>query len=158
MLGIFSSKFPLSHLLDAFVSECPIALAEVNQTRHIIQANAAFCDLLHVSDPEYKQKTILEFLDENDRGRFTEALTQAKTAKSAKGNLPFTLHTPDRQEVNVSLHVTLIPAQGRQSEKLYVFLVDITDQKNLELRFVHSRKCRRWDNWQGAWRMISTTC
>lgn len=31
-----------------------------------------------------------------------------------------------------------------------IYLVDATEQKNLEIKFAQAQKCRRWDNWPAA--------
>mgnify|MGYP000656798806 CR=1 FL=1 len=118
MLAFFRNRAHAAPVLDSFVEQSPIALAEISNTHYIVHANDAFRDLLRISRQEYTNKTILDFFSEQDKTRFAELISQTRDEKPAKGNLPFTLHALDGQEINVSLHVTLMKPNKKQRERL----------------------------------------
>jgi two-component system, cell cycle sensor histidine kinase and response regulator CckA len=114
MLGLFSHKQNAEELLNVFVAQCPIAVVELGGDLRIIQTNAAFRALLSIA--------------------------LARKDQAGQTNLAFVVHTENKQELNVSLNISVMSNDANQSTRIFMFLVDVTDQKNLELRFVHSQK------------------
>jgi two-component system, cell cycle sensor histidine kinase and response regulator CckA len=141
MLGFFADgKHAGRAMLDAFVAECPIALAEVTCDLSIVQTNKAFHTLLGLQGNTAAGTSILTYLDEADKTRFQEAVKTACGQHISKNHAAFTLSNAQKQDVGISLHISIMAGGSNQPDRVFLFLVDITDQKNLELRFVHSQK------------------
>ncbi len=125
--------------LDHFIENSPIAIVKLDESGHIVQGNVAFHSLT--------QQTLYNRLPVS----FSELLAVAKKTeaeavlkKASSGQIPqdaqsFELILPNGVEVIVSAYFSPM-SSSEEGNYLVVHLIDITEEKNLELRFAHSQK------------------
>ncbi len=126
-------------LLDSFIENSPIAVVKLDAFSAIIEANSAFHKLT--------QNTLLNQLPIAITGLVSEP--QQEEAKkiflrASQGQIPgdpaiLTLHLPNQAEVVVAVYFSMV-ARVSEGHRIILHLIDITEQKNLELRFAHSQK------------------
>ena len=126
--------------LSTYIELSPIAIATLDANWQIIDGNRAF----HALTAENLQIPI-SFLSLVTEDKKAEAEGMLK--KSLSGQIPtipqiFTLILPSNNEIIVSVYFSKLACGTDNDEKnaLIMHFVDITEQKNLELRFAHSQK------------------
>jgi two-component system, cell cycle sensor histidine kinase and response regulator CckA len=140
MFGFLHKPQATETILDSFVLQCPIAVVEIDNDFRILHANPAFRTLLHIGETTELHPSLLAYFETLDQVRFEEAMRIAEQQSAAQTNLAFPLYTADKQEISVSLNIAVMRHAEHAAARLFVFVVDVTEQKNLELRFVHSQK------------------
>ena len=126
-------------MLKQFIETSPIAIVTLNQSGQIVSGNAAFHALMRGT---LENKLPTGFLTLLGAGQKTEAEQLIK--KSLQGNIPsemfaLELTLGDDAHIIASTYFTK-PQIPSEQEALLIHLIDITEQKNLELRFSHSQK------------------
>lgn len=121
-----------------YIDLSPIAVAVVDLNGSIINGNTAFHKLASGS---LKSKMPLSFVELVAEEKKIE--TDAIVKKALAGNIPaetqtFALTLPNNSDIIVSAYISLVTQKGQKF--LLLNLIDITEQKNLEMRFAHSQK------------------
>ncbi|NBX04156.1 MAG: PAS domain S-box protein, partial [Alphaproteobacteria bacterium] len=125
--------------LDYFIEHSPIAIAMLDSSGAIIGGNHAFHTL---TQGALSERLPLPFLDIVSPTKKTETEAQLRTALEGKISpepYAFELVLPGNVELIVSAYCSAASAQD-SAHHLVIHLIDITEQKNLELRFSHSQK------------------
>ncbi len=125
--------------LDHFIETSPIAIVGLNSNGLIVQGNAAFHALTQQTLMGRLPAPLSELLAPAKK---TEA--EAILKKATGGQIPGDAETielvlPNGVEVIVSCYFSPVE-DGGTGISLIVHLIDITEEKNLELRFAHSQK------------------
>ncbi len=121
-----------------YIDLSPIAIATLDTNGNIISGNPAFHTLTGQSLGERMPITFLNLVVEDKKAEAESVLK-----KSFNGNVPkeaqtFSLMLPNNNEIIVSAYFSVLI--GEEKNKLMMHLIDITEQKNLEMRFAHSQK------------------
>ena len=125
--------------LDYFIEHSPIAIATLDKNGNLIDGNRAFHTL---TQNAFITKLPLPFLDVISVAKKAETEQVLRAALAGKGlsePYPFEIALPNNTEVIVSVYCnsSYTPETG---QRLILHIIDITEQKNLELRFSHSQK------------------
>lgn len=120
----------------------PVATAVLDVNGEIIRGNDAFSRLMermHIKDDTVTHLTDLVIDDEREQvSHFMEELFQGRSTGSEKP-LDVRLNYTD-SELRASLYISRMAVQPGMKSGYVVHLIDTTELKNLELRFVHSQK------------------
>ncbi len=125
------------------ISASPIPTVHMRDDGKILSVNAAFHALTHNTLANGIPETLLDLVSPEKR-----AETQALFARIIAGEaLPLPqlieLGLPGGQQVTISMYVSRIGGlamNGSEGHDFILYLIDVTEQKNLELRFSHSQK------------------
>ncbi len=126
-MKLFSSK---DKSLELFLSNAPMPMVEINAEAVVLFQNEAFAKIIRYGK---QQKHFFDYLVENERKDFAWLL---KRAAHNAPEAPFTLLI-DETEVNITLN--MLHLEG-ETKRIFLFIHDVTEQKNLEMRFAHSQK------------------
>lgn len=128
-------------MLEAFVEQCPIALVELDHAGQITKANRAFYALLELPmKPGHPSQGFSDLLEAGDRTSFDEMVERVRDGLDSSASMTVQVTTVTGRELTLTLNLTAIAAEKPTETHLFVFLNDITEQKNLEMRFAHSQK------------------
>lgn len=127
--------------LSTYIELSPIAIATLDENWQIIGGNCAFHAL--TSDSLQLPIPFLSLVIEDKK-----AEAEGILKKSLAGQIPtipqiFTLILPNNNEIIVSVYFSKLACGAHDDDEkssLIMHFVDITEQKNLELRFAHSQK------------------
>ncbi|MFW0777058.1 MAG: ATP-binding protein [Rickettsiales bacterium] len=124
--------------LNNFIENSPIAVIKLDNDSNIIEANTAFHTL---TQNTLRGKLPLQFTTLINQETRTEA--ESTLSKAIAGNIPaepavFNFMLENNAELAVSAYFSA--TNSATDGKLLLQLIDITEQKNLELRFSHSQK------------------
>lgn len=127
-----------NRLLDSFIENTPIAIAEINADGSIIEVNKAFHTLT-----QYTLATLpvpfLSLIADDKKSEIEPVLKKALAQTPPREALTIELAIPNGTRVIVSCYFSQMEGPGK-AKRLMAHLIDITEQKNLELRFAHSQK------------------
>jgi two-component system cell cycle sensor histidine kinase/response regulator CckA len=121
-----------------YIDLSPIAIATLDSECNLVNGNAAFHKLTGKSLIESMPIPFLNLVAEEKK-----AEAEALLKKSLSGNIPaaaqtFSLILPNNNEIIVSAYFSVLSNEDKKI--LIMHLIDITEQKNLEIRFAHSQK------------------
>lgn len=126
--------------INSFIDMSPIAILRLDREGEIVECNSAFRTLMQGTFPLDRHVRLIEFIDQEDRPRFTEALGKLWQGTEALPPLSLTLRLQNGEVVNAYTYITLMhPGQGFEPVPM-LHMFDQTEQKNLEMRFAHSQK------------------
>ena len=126
--------------LNSFIELSPIAILHMARDGEIVEANTAFRALMQGTMPTGRSARLIEFIDQEDRARFTDAFSKLWQDTGPVPPIFLTLRLENGEVVNAYTYLTLMhPGNGYEPVAM-LHLFDQTEQKNLELRFAHSQK------------------
>lgn len=125
--------------LDSFIDNSPIAIAKLDGQGCIIECNQAFHTLTQRTVQGRLPLQFIELLTETSRQDIAHPLAAAHQGKISGEPMTLTLQLPNKADVTVTCYFSLV-ASNIAGKRLILHLIDITEQKNLELRFAHSQK------------------
>ena len=124
--------------LDHFIEHSPIAIATLDSNGNITKGNTAFHALTRQTLVSQLPTPFANLLAQAKKSE-GEALLKKALAGAPPGDIQsFELALSEGVEVTVSAYFSI--AEGNPSPQLLLHLIDITEQKNLEMRFAHSQK------------------
>ncbi len=126
--------------INSFIELSPIAILHLARDGEIIEANSAFRQLMQGTMPDGRTIRLIEFIDQEDRPRFTDAFSKLWQDDGAVPPLSLTLRLENGEVVNAFTYMTLMHPGGGYEPVAMLHLFDQTEQKNLEMRFAHSQK------------------
>lgn len=125
--------------LEYFIEHSPIAIAMLDDQGNMVAGNRAFHMLTQESFSERFPLPFLDIVTPAKRAETEQALRGIIEGKVTPEPHVFELMLPNNTEVIVSVYCSPSRLEG-SSHSLILHLIDITEQKNLELRFSHSQK------------------
>jgi len=125
--------------LDSFIDNSPIAIAKLDAGGNIIECNQAFHLLTQQSVRDKLPLPFINLLSETSAQEVRMPLAQALQGKISGEPMILGLQLPNKTAVAVTCYFSLV-ASNVAGQRLILHLIDITEQKNLELRFAHSQK------------------
>ena len=140
MFGFTKNTLQPDTLLNHFINQSPIAMAELDtESYEVINSNEAFRTMLHL-DVSDATTDFISRIEEADRSSFTDAVRATLQDDASQEALHHTLSTADKHHINAELYLANMTIEDGQKPRLFLFVIDITEQKNLEMRFAHSQK------------------
>ncbi len=125
----------LEENVEDFIASAPIAIVRVARNGAVVYANRAFHELTHNTLRHQLPRDIVEIVTESKRAEAAEQFRKILDFHASKMAIPLEFTLPDRAQVSVSMYVSKLT-----SGETVLYLMDVTEQKNLELRFAHSQK------------------
>jgi PAS domain S-box-containing protein len=118
-------------------ANAPVGIALVDETGAIRQWNAALEAMIKI---DVKEGVVLaDMVAEEDSAAVAERLTEA--AKGEANPAPLDAHIQDQDGANIQLYASLVGGgEGAQAVATIVYLIDMTEQKTLELQYTQSQK------------------
>jgi two-component system cell cycle sensor histidine kinase/response regulator CckA len=124
--------------LNIYIELSPIAIATLDENLQIVGGNRAFHLLTGGSLETLLPVAFLNLVIEDKRAEAEAVLRKSFAGQIPVGSQIFTLLLPNNNEIIVSAYFSKL--DGAENSALIIHFVDITEQKNLELRFAHSQK------------------
>lgn len=125
--------------LHQFIEHSPIAIVTLDKDGNITQGNRAFHALTQQVLASRLPMPFTDLLASTKKNEGELILKKALGGQIPTAMQPFELSLPNGTEPIVSTYFGTLEG-GDASQQLILHLVDITEQKNLELRFAHSQK------------------
>lgn len=125
--------------LDNFIEYSPIAIATVNSQGQVIAGNRAFHVLTQQSFVGKLPVPFLDMVAPSRRGEAETSMRMAFEGSHTGAAQLLELVVPGGLELTVSGYLNRVYTT-ELGNHLLLHLIDITEQKNLELRFSHSQK------------------
>ena len=125
--------------LEDFIENSPIAIAKLDGKANIISGNRMFHALTQQQCLDRLPLPFLELIAEGRKAEAKQIMLDVQAGKNAGIALPLELVLPGGVELIVSAYFTQAN-DAELGDHLILHLNDITEQKNLELRFSHSQK------------------
>lgn len=136
----FTSTRPTGLNINNFIELSPVAIARLDRSGEIVEANQAFCTLMQDCLPTDRPMQLIEFIDVEDRSRFTDAMEKLWQPTLSMPPLSLTFRLPNAASVVAHVYMTLMVPEGDFPPIAVLHIIDQTEQKNLEMRFAHSQK------------------
>ncbi len=130
---------PASAYFHGMLDACPIAVARIGQNARLTDLNPAFQKLMEGVTAPGLGGEFTEIFAEADRAAVLALLGHARDGHGSESSAPLevALNGPTPR----SALLTLKPLLGVGEEAgMLAYLIETTEQKNLELRFSHSQK------------------
>jgi len=128
---IDNSNLPQSEWSN-FLENSPIAIALLNTDSTIRETNSAFCNLVGKERGECAGCNFLEIADEEGRKNLESIISGEEIGK------PVDVGFADNSEVSAMIYINKF--NDGKKDGLIAYMIDTSEQKNLEMRFVHSQK------------------
>lgn len=124
--------------INTYIDLSPIAIAMLDASGNIINCNPAFNALTGNSLEGRIPSPFLNLVAEDKKAEAEAILKKCLSGNIANEAQFFTLTIPHNSEIIVSAYFSLL--SGEDGKKLMMHLINVTEQKNLEMRFAHSQK------------------
>lgn len=135
-----SSKHPRGLLpLDDFIENSPIAIARIDPRGYIVECNQSFHKLTHDTLFGRIPVHMLDLVSVGRKPDAEDTLRRALLGEFSPEPTILELSLANQSEPIVSAYFSQYVGKDGDT-RLVVYLIDITEQKNLELRFSHSQK------------------
>lgn len=121
-------------MADMF-ADAPLAIVKCDSQGEIKYANQTFDALVKCAASD-RPANLLDFVAQGEREAVSKAIGLLCAGKAEKPHVDITFILPNNETVAVSVFAGKEDSQGLT----FFYLVDITEQKNLESRFAHSQK------------------
>jgi two-component system, cell cycle sensor histidine kinase and response regulator CckA len=121
-----------------FFADAPVGIALLDRQGRLVEANRALGDLLGVLPAGVIGKTLVSFLNAEDRDGVA-----AKLASVAEGDAlarPVEVRLHGQRERSASVFVSRLGAAEENEGGLILHFIDTTEQKSLEAQFAQSQK------------------
>lgn len=139
MIFGLGSKSSSDDTLLHFIEQSPVALAELNAEFAIMNNNQAFSELIRFEDAG--KPSLASLLNDADKALLSTAIQDALSGNAPTKPLHLTLQSSDNMpEMSIAIHISAMTMAGHDAPRIFAFITDVTEQKNLEMRFAHSQK------------------
>lgn len=123
---------------ELFIEHSPIAVAHLDEAGNVLKSNKA---LRHITGHNAVAGTAWNLLDAiaDDKEEVKRLFTRITSTPSHEEK-PMEIRLSGQQGATAALYLWRMENMDGTSSGVLVHLIDTTEQKNLELRFVHSQK------------------
>ncbi len=128
-----------SDMLESFIRQCPIPVIEIDSAMTIRHGNVAFLQIAGL-DSYPLDTTFNTLLKSSEHENFARTVQQACETQQSSADLLYTLVRQDGAEINILLSLTVLTGDTDKDASVLLLIHDVTEQKNLEMRFAHSQK------------------
>ncbi len=119
-------------------ADAPVGIALVERSGVIVEANRTFADIAGFAPSEIAGRNFLELLDGEDRHGAEDGLAKAFDEDAAPIVTDLTFRVGSERVAQMIARG--LDDDGAGDPAAIVYLLDVTEQKNLELRFAQSQK------------------
>jgi PAS domain S-box-containing protein len=126
-----------SERLSQMMNHSPLPTAVLDERGHVVSANQPFCQITEHAADDVHGWDFLASLRGDDRAAVEDIFKKA-AAFEAMRPLGITLHAA--KDLHAAMFVNRLPRRNNAPARFLVHLIDTTEQKKLEMRFVHSQK------------------
>ena len=119
-----------------FFEEAPVAVALVDPEGEIKDFNAAFSMMLRSNTKEIEGRNFADFIIEDDRGRVESAVNKIEKGRKMSAPMEIGLNADNNVRITAQMHAR----RFKDGDNIVLHLIDLTEQKNLEVQFVQSQK------------------
>lgn len=125
------------HEWSNFFESSPIAMMILNNDGDILEYNRAAVEFTGKSLKDAESSNLINIVTTNIRDSLKEKL-KVITEHNESGNAPIEITIAGEKNASASLYLSSFSEEG--VEYIIAYLINTTEQKNLELRFMHSQK------------------
>jgi len=122
---------------DQFFNDAPLGIVFADKNGKIIEANRVFEQLVSRDHTQLRGRALVDLVAHEDREELTVQITQALTSGAVSASSEVRLGDPPDRVAQLYASRT-VREEGEQAVVLY--LIETTEQKNLELQFAQSQK------------------
>lgn len=126
--------------LSAFIEASPISIARIDKSANIMECNQAFVRLTHGTVTPDSSIQLISLMDEEGQKQFLKVLESLEEGQGSPEPLQFEMKLNDGESITALCYFSLFRVAENQPPLIIVFLIDHTEQKNLEMRYAHSQK------------------
>ena len=119
-----------------FFEEAPVGVLLVGPDGDVRDCNSSFANLIGQTVKEIEKKNLKDFIIPDDQARVLSAVGNIEQGKRIEAPLEIGLTGVGGKVVTVQLHAR----RFKEGDNIVLHLIDLTEQKNLELQFVQSQK------------------
>jgi two-component system, cell cycle sensor histidine kinase and response regulator CckA len=119
----------------SFFNDAPVGVAVADAEGRLLEANAAFAEFFGLTGP-LAGKALGDALEEADRAGVTETI--ARAAEGASDAAPIELRPAGQADRMAELYAR--PANGGDTKRAILYLIDVSEEKALETKFAQSQK------------------
>jgi two-component system cell cycle sensor histidine kinase/response regulator CckA len=124
--------------LRRFFDYAPVGIVIVDADGCVAETNAAFRSMTGLREDDRRMPTFLDFVAADDRARVTEEFDRTRRAGNPVQPIEVVLDRSGRRVVQ--MYVRRAGGADSDATDLIAYLVDSTDQRNLEAQFAQSQK------------------
>ncbi len=128
----------VNYAWDLWAEHSPIPQLFIDNTGKIIRNNTAFRNMARGVEMQRIGKNILEIINKDNREQVETLLKE--TVISGHTSHPVSVRMDSGSDITVSLYISPLSKVDGNIPGYICNLIDTTEQKNLEQRFVHSQK------------------
>ena len=141
---------------DRFFRESPIGIAIVSEQGEVLERNHIFRE--YVQDLEIKNtRSLKHIIDPEEYQEFYDQI--GTTLKTGQASSIADLGFKGKGEKHGQIYITRLNKFNDHDKVAILYLIDTTEQKNLELQFAQSQKMQAvWPSWQVGLLMTLITC
>jgi len=121
--------------LTDFIASSPFATAIITPDGKVLTCNQSLRELVKLKVPETGWQ-FSDIISESNRATVMDLVAKVANGHSDKKPLAEIMLSTD-DPITVSLYVNKVPSQRHE---IIIYIIDTTEQKNLEQRFTHSQK------------------
>lgn len=133
------STIPKGLMQQRVMASSPIATAVFDDRAEVLEGNKAFCDIIHVASKQLAGVSLWSILAEEDR-EVVESVFYQVVEGDLQSAKPLDVSLAYDTDCKASLYLNRIQSKDGAFSGVVAHLIDTTEAKNLELRFVHSQK------------------
>jgi two-component system, cell cycle sensor histidine kinase and response regulator CckA len=123
-----------------FFNNSPFAIATITQDARLVRTNASFLRLLGRNEADNRDPAhtaLLDFVAQTDRVALSDRIAAALAGRGGLQPLDVQLASDGR---SARIYVTGLPSSGTDGEAAIVYVLDITEQRALEVQFAQAQK------------------
>ncbi len=117
----------------------PLPMGMVDSRGIVMHSNAGFCVLAGKPEKEISGWSLLSHVDETSRPA-VKALFYGPENTPGVPLKPVDVTLTGERQITVALYITAMQVEEGEAPHYLVYMIDVTEMKNLELRMVHSQK------------------
>ncbi len=126
--------------LSSFIENAPIAIARLDQSSSVVECNQAFVRLTHGAIKPESAVKLISLMAEDDQIQFSKILEQIAAGTVPEDPMQLELKLNESPPVMALCYFSQLPNVNAAEPSVILFMIDNTEQKNLEMRYAHSQK------------------
>lgn len=131
----------LDYIWDCFFEHSPVAIALLDQDGVIVQSNTSFSAFAIDKKQFSKGSKLFNLFVGSDRPSIDYLMSKAnETGEGEQSLASLGVTLVSEEEKTATLYIGKLPPLEEGPPLIIAYLIDTTEQKNLEMRFVHSQK------------------
>jgi len=128
------------HGFRRLFEDAPVAIARLDREGRIDACNAAFCRLTGRSAEDARGRALVELLLSEDRADIAARLDRIASGADPAGGVEARLASGAGRETTLSFYAGRVEPAPGGAAGIVLHVLDVSDQKRLEVQFAQSRK------------------